>query len=581
MKKQLLALGCALMMSACSVTPNMNGHRTSKQHSDTANKEFTEFLEQDFIDTLTQDYTTLHQYVSDPEAYGIKDKDVEVSFGHVTYTDEEIKEYEEYKKKLNSFDVSTLDETQQAIYDQSQFQNAITDELIQDKYKYLNNLWSSSGGPNAELTNYFESIFVIYREDDIKDLITLINDVPRYTKEIMDFTKEQAEHDCLSFDYETIQSSLDQTLASAANSTVYTSLAGQVDALNLDAEKAEKYKQEIREALDTSFYPSIQTMKSGLEELKDKVKPYSGLASKENGKEYYKYLLRTDTGTTKDPETIRNELVSALTQQLMALNGSGDPGADITTSFQSPQEVLEFMRSVYAEHFPKVDIPEYNIQDLPDEQCSPSVVAYYVPSPIDRDQVNQMRFNQRDYGQETTTVDFYTTFCHEGIPGHMYQHAYNREHFQYDIQNLMDSLAFSEGYANYVEERVLYDLDNVSEQQARTYSALNNANNYLVCIMDIDINYGGLSLQEFSDQYKDMFGEEKMESIYNQLCDIPGTFLAYYYGGMRIRQFRSMAEEELGDKFDEVAFHDALLKNGSVNFSIVEESILDYIDENE
>ena len=42
-----------------------------------------------------------------------------------------------------------------------------------------------------------------------------------------------------------------------------------------------------------------------------------------------------------------------------------------------------------------------------------------------------------------------------------------------------------------------------------------------------------------------------------------------------------MAEDELGDKFDEVKFHDALLKYGSMNFEIIENSIDQYIAENE
>ena len=579
MKKQIFSIICSLALTACAPTLGTNTHKKAKPSSK-ANEEFTEFLNQDFKDTLMRDYTTLHQYLVDPQAAGIDVDKVDVNMGHIGFTEQDKKDHEALKEKMASFDYSSLDETQQAIYDQYEFDNEIVDELIKDKYKYLGNNWSSGGGAASNLVNYFESIYTINNEQDIKNLIILIEDCPRYTNDIMEHTRTQAEKGLLSFNYEEVISSLDTTIASQENSTVYQSLSAQVDALKLSDEKAEKYKTQICEALDKDFYPCFTTMKTGLEELKDQVQPYTGLANKENGKKYYEMILRSNTGTEKSPTAIRRELASALTKEIAKMNAEYEE-AEIITQFDSPEAVLQFQAENYEKHYPKVDIPEYNIQDLPDEQCSPSVVAYYVPTPIDDNSTNQMRFNQRDYGQETTTVDFYTTFCHEGIPGHMYQHAYNRQNFQYDIQHLLDCSAFTEGFASYIQGRSLYDLENVSKSSIRSYNALNNINNYLVCMMDIDINYNGLTFEEFSEMYGDLFGQDAMEGIYNQLCDIPGTFLSYYYGAYRIEKLRDMAEDELGDKFDEVKFHDALLKYGSMNFEIVENSIDQYIEENE
>lgn len=568
----------ALSLTACSAGTTA---QAKPQPSDSANPEFAEFLKQDFVDTLSRDYTTLHQYLIDPEGYGIDTKDIEVSFGHVTYTQQDKKDHEEFKKNLKKFDYNTLDSTQQAIYDQYQFDNAIVDELMKEDYKYLSNQWSSGGDAASSLINYFESIFILDEEKDIKDLITLIEDTPRYTEEILDYTRQQADKGLLTFDYDTIISNLDTAIASQENSSVYQSLAKQVDALNLDTKKADEYKEKIKKALDKDFYPCFTTMKSTLEELKDKVKPYTGLANKENGKKYYEMILRSNTGTTKNPSSIRKELAGALTKGILTLQQGDYVEPDITTSFQSPEEILEFMIQNYKKHYPEIEIPKYNIQNLPDEQSSSSIVAYYVPTPIDGDSVNQMRFNQRDYGQETTTVDFYTTFCHEGMPGHMYQHAYNKQNFQYDIQNLLDCSAFTEGYASYVQNQSLYDLEGVDKKSIESYIAMDNLNHYLICLMDIDINYNGMSLEKFKEMYGDMIDAQGLESIYNQLCDIPGTFLSYYYGSYKIQSLRQMAEEECGKNFDEVAFHQALLKNGSVNFEIVEDSIMDYIDQYE
>jgi uncharacterized protein (DUF885 family) len=44
----------------------------------------------------------------------------------------------------------------------------------------------------------------------------------------------------------------------------------------------------------------------------------------------------------------------------------------------------------------------------------------------------------------------------------------------------------------------------------------------------------------------------------------PGQALAYKMGEITIRELRATAEEELAERFDLRAFHDALLANGSV-----------------
>ena len=46
---------------------------------------------------------------------------------------------------------------------------------------------------------------------------------------------------------------------------------------------------------------------------------------------------------------------------------------------------------------------------------------------------------------------------------------------------------------------------------------------------------------------------------------------------LKIRELRARAEKELGEKFDQRAFHDAVLKNGALPLEILEEQVKDYI----
>ena len=50
-------------------------------------------------------------------------------------------------------------------------------------------------------------------------------------------------------------------------------------------------------------------------------------------------------------------------------------------------------------------------------------------------------------------------------------------------------------------------------------------------------------------------------------------------GMLEIRRLRTLAEEELGDKFDIRAFHDRVVSFGSITLPMLQASILAWIEE--
>ena len=57
----------------------------------------------------------------------------------------------------------------------------------------------------------------------------------------------------------------------------------------------------------------------------------------------------------------------------------------------------------------------------------------------------------------------------------------------------------------------------------------------------------------------------------------PAQALSYKIGEIKIRQLRAKAEKALGNKFDIRAFHDQMLKNGSLPMALLEELTMDWI----
>ena len=57
----------------------------------------------------------------------------------------------------------------------------------------------------------------------------------------------------------------------------------------------------------------------------------------------------------------------------------------------------------------------------------------------------------------------------------------------------------------------------------------------------------------------------------------PGQALAYKIGQLKFKELREFAKSELGEKFDERAFHDTLLANGALPLDIVDKHLREWI----
>ncbi|EOS60001.1 hypothetical protein C815_01854 [Firmicutes bacterium M10-2] len=582
--KIALILALTLGLSACSAAPAKN--QTDQPISQQANEQFTKYLNDYVVEMAESDFTTMHQFFEHPENYGIDPEKVEVTLGSIE-PDEESKALEKkLSDQLDSFDRSSLDERQQTIYDQLQYQFDQSQQEEEEKFRYLGNMWSSMNGLPQTLVSYF-SEYELRQESDIAPLIQLINDIPRYTKEALTYSEKQAENDTLMLDYEDTIQSCQEILNSKENSAVTAELMKDVEQLDLDPEKTIQYEKQIKDALDTSFFPSYQLMIDGLTKLKDSIQPVAGMASLENGKEYYELLVQQYTGTTDSIETIKknveNEIDEISTQVSSLLT---DDNYDmilnymnLKTDFENVEDILVFLNENYDRYFPQVDAMKYDLQPLADDQSQEGIVAYFMIPAVDSTTDYRIRYNRRDYGDDPSALSLYQTLAHEGIPGHMYQAQYNKEHFQYTIEYFLSNSGFSEGYATYVENQSLKFLD-LDPDLINMYVYEDLLNNNYILLMDIAVNYEGLNLEEFQSTF-DMFDPTALESIYDQLAGNPGVFMSYYYGYNKISNLREEAKEALKDSFDDVEFNNALLQSGSVNFDLIQQNIDKYIKDNQ
>ena len=70
---------------------------------------------------------------------------------------------------------------------------------------------------------------------------------------------------------------------------------------------------------------------------------------------------------------------------------------------------------------------------------------------------------------------------------------------------------------------------------------------------------------------------EAAQSIMDYVIAEPANYQMYCVGWLEWEAMRDYAEEELGDRFDEVKFHQALLDVGPCQFSILQAQLDEYI----
>ncbi|MBQ8166468.1 MAG: DUF885 family protein, partial [Lachnospiraceae bacterium] len=70
-----------------------------------------------------------------------------------------------------------------------------------------------------------------------------------------------------------------------------------------------------------------------------------------------------------------------------------------------------------------------------------------------------------------------------------------------------------------------------------------------------------------------------LEFAYDYVIAEPANYQMYVTGLLEMEGLKTYAQEALGDKFDEVEFHKAILDAGPCQFSILKKELEEYINE--
>lgn len=552
---------------------------------------FAEYLNDSFIEGVTNDTLSLHYTIAHPEEYGIERP--EVTYGDIDMSDEALAE-----EKQSALD--ELEEFNEFNYDLLTYDQKITYKILKyqidcnlESYDYVNLIepFAYIGGIQGNLPINL-SEYKFYTKQDVDDYLKLLELTPDYFKKCLDFEKAKAKKGYFmpKLSANEVINQCKEFIKVPEENMLLSTFDNKIDKLtDVTDEEKEAYKQANHDAVMNYIIPSYDDAIKIFNQLVPYSKNQLGICNLDGGKEYYEYILRNEVGTSKTPE----ELISMIDKELdnimnnmrsLALANYSDY-MDYADNYDNiykedidPEETIRYFEKETADLFPALDDYKFSVAPVHESLTDIVSPAFFMVPPLDDYDVNYIYTNLESDG----AGDIWGTLAHEGVPGHMYQFVYFMQHDPEPIRSLISYNGYSEGWATYVE---MMSFDYYTKYDHPCYADLARIDtqlNLLLCSrVDLGVHYQGWTEEELKNYFTELgFDASITDNLLKAVLTDPANYLNYCVGWLEFEQLKEHAKNELGDDFSDKDFHKALLDAGPAPFDIVAIFVEQYIAEN-
>ena len=523
-------------------------------------KKFDRFLNSCFKEYAAENTVTLHFKLSNPSAYGIKTP-VSPTYGDLSSDalKKNCSRSKELLQKLYTFPSSSLTKKQKLTW--QIFQDYLNESIMNEKYI----LYSSPLGTNG-LQSEIPVTLSEYRldnEKDIKDYLSLVNQVPELFTQILDFEQERRNAGLISPSFvisDTIDQ-IDQFLnASEENNPLIQSFEDRLTEVeSLSKDQKASYIANNRLLVTDKVLPAYKSLKTSLQAYTNDSKNTSSkerLCEYKNGQDYYKFLLMSNVGTDFSPE----DCITILESQLK----------------NTVKDILNTLKNDSLIDFPEIKNISCQLKNVPDALSGTSACAFYLVPPIDSTKDNIIYINK----SRVDSNELFSTLAHEGYPGHLYQTNYFLTTNPSPLRTFLHCAGYDEGWGTYAQ---LYsynfiEFKNVDEQTTKQLRQLYRDNDLLSLslssLCDLYVNYKNYDENALAN-YLQTYGIDKdsAQNLYRYVIENPTTYLSYSIGCYELDQLKQTMSDSLGKAFKISDFHESVLNVGSCNFSILRQEI--------
>ncbi len=370
----------------------------------------------------------------------------------------------------------------------------------------------------------------------------------------------------------------------------------------LDENLQRELRSEARTVIETVVNPTLRRYHEFFEEnYLPFCRKQIGLSSVPDGRELYDHFVRFYTSLETDADTA-HELglreVARIETEMTAIKEEvafeGDLAAfreflrtDPQFYVDDAEEYMQIVARISKEadrlmpaFFSELPRNPYGILRVPAQTAPKTTTAYYQPGAADGTRAGAYFVNTYDLASRPL-YELPALSLHEAVPGHHHQISIQQEIPDLpDFRRLYYIHAFGEGWGLYTEklgiEMGIYKTP--YEHFGRLIYEMWRACRLVV---DTGIHAKGWTRQRAIDYMMKHTGLTLLNvtAEVDRYITYPGQALAYKHGELKILEIRRRAEEALGDRFSLRHFHSALLGNGSLPLSVLDELMTEWIDE--
>lgn len=569
-------LSLCLLLQACSSSSTPSGD-VSSQTSES--KAFSELTDTIFRESVSSDALSLNYTLSNPEKYGIEP--IASGFEPISTeeTEQSLPETENLLHVLEEIDQRDLTLPQQILYD------SLTYTLQKEIEGRPFLLFARPVSPVTGLQAQLPVLLAEYDFDSVSDIenyFSLLSSIPGYFDSVLVFYEKQAQSNMLPC-RSTIDNVVSQCFSFLQNNggnILQKSFKKRIKSCTfLDKTAQRDYRKKNKELISSSILPAYQKLIDGLNFFSQKAGEAGSLSSYENGKEYYKYLFASETGSSTDVETYYEDLNKRLekSKEILLSYAKKDPalfsGLSTKTAntengkVLTPEEQLTKLSKAIGRDFPNVSDVNVTVSYVDkslEDFLSP---AFYLTPPLDAFTENAIYINN---SRRFAGADLSTTLAHEGYPGHLYQNVYYRQQNRPLLSYALNFSGYTEGWATYAE---LYSYKYFGYSKDEIGILRNNmiVSLCIYGICDIGIHYYGWGQDEVSAFLNEhgTYDEETVHSLCTNIIDEPGSYLKYTIGYMEFMKLKKAAQESWGQGFSEMVFHEFVLSVGPAPFDVL------------
>jgi len=554
-------------------------------HPFSENAKFEQYTEELFRQEVASNTLNLHYALAFPEKLGIAPK--EVSLGTVIVNPKEVYALcETRENQLKNFSYSKLSRENQLTLDMLLLYYH-TQRSLGDNY-LLEEVLGPSLGIQAQLPVLLAE-YAFYRDEDISNYLNLLKSVPAYFESILEFENQKSQAGVFMSDA-TLERILAQCAAFIENpdSNYMLEIFSQklADYGKFSEEEQKELNAVHQKILCQEVIPAYQSLIDGLCALRGTGKSSRGLANFPGGKEYYRYLIKSQTGVYQPLPRIEKRLATQLLKDMkeiqLMLREQGSLAFKVNGNVDfpdmEPSHAMEAIREQMKADFPELSDVSYEIRSVHPSMEDFLSPAFYLTPPLDTQSPNVIYIN---HGQDSSNLELFTTLAHEGFPGHLYQTvSFGRKNPSH-IRYLINSSGYVEGWATYVESfaygyAAAFLKDEAAVDVTRLAGLNRSVNLCIFSLLDIGIHYHGWDLGE-TTKFLRTFGiteSSTVQEIFQYIVETPANYLKYYLGYLNFLDLRTACQKRLGEDFDMVKFHESILDIGPVQFPVLEKHLL-------